>query len=417
MSPFLEYLYKLRNRGSTYGLDRIKELTSALGNPEEAYPIIHVAGTNGKGSVCAMLASIYQANGYKVGLFTSPHLIELGERIQTNGKNMPMAEIERYIHTIKPIAEKMEKEKEGMHPSFFEIMTAIAFTRFKEEGVDLAVVETGLGGRLDSTNVVMPEVSVITSISLDHCDMLGSTVAEIAGEKAGIIKPGVPVVTGWLEPSAMAKISTVAAEKKSPLYELKKKVADCPVTNLMGSFQRRNAALAVQAVKLLASLFPVRDAMVQKALHQVELPGRWQVLPSSPPLILDACHNQGGVTCLLENLQAIQKPFTVWIAAMGEDRAKEVIEAVTPLAEKIVFFTPDQPRACSFSKMLALTPSRFQSKVQEGNWHDLKSEMGRIGEIEVKNVVVTGSIYLVGHVLSFLKKGTGSNLPNLQDIF
>ena len=417
MSPFLEYLYKLRNRGSTYGLDRIKELTCVLGNPEEAYPIIHVAGTNGKGSVCAMLASIYQTNGYKVGLFTSPHLIELGERIQINGRNMPMAEIERYIHMIKPIAEKMEKEKEGMHPSFFEIMTAIAFARFKEEGVDLAVVETGLGGRLDSTNVVIPKVSVITSISLDHCDMLGSTVAEIAGEKAGIIKPGVPVVTGWLEPSAMAKISSVAANQKAPLHKLDKRVEDCPTTNLYGSFQRRNAALALQVVKLLGRLFPVEDIMVHEALLHVELPGRWQVLPSSPPLILDACHNQGGVICLLENLQTLQKPYTVWMAAMGEDRAKEVIEAVTPLAEKIVYFTPDQPRACSFSKMLALTPSRFRSKIQEGNWHDLKSEMDGIGEVGEKNVVITGSIYLVGHVLSFLKKGAGSNSPNLQDIF
>jgi dihydrofolate synthase/folylpolyglutamate synthase len=417
MSPFLEYLYKLRNRGSTYGLERIKVLTRALGNPEEAYPVIHVAGTNGKGSVCAMLASIYQENGYKVGLFTSPHLMELGERIQINGQNMPMAEIESYIRIIQPIAEEMESEKKGMHPSFFEIMTAIAFARFKEEGVDLAVVETGLGGRLDSTNVVMPSVSVITSISLDHCDMLGSTVAEIAGEKAGIIKPGVPVVTGWLESAAMAKISTVAAEKKSPLYEVKKKVADCPLTNLQGSFQRRNAALAVQAVKLLVSHFPLQDETVQGALQYVRLPGRWQVLPGSPPMILDACHNQGGVTCLLENLQTIQKPFTVWIAAMGEDRAREVIEAVTPLAEKIVYFTADQPRACSFLKMLALTPSRFRSKVQEGNWNDLKTEIGRINEIKVKNVVVTGSIYLVGHVLSFFKKGTGSNFSNLQDIF
>jgi dihydrofolate synthase/folylpolyglutamate synthase len=417
MSPFLEYLYKLRNRGSTYGLDRIKELTCALGNPEEAYPIIHVAGTNGKGSVCAMLASIYQTNGYKVGLFTSPHLIELGERIQINGRNMPMAEIERYIHMIKPIAEKMEKEKEGMYPSFFEIMTAIAFARFKEEGVDLAVVETGLGGRLDSTNVVIPKVSVITSISLDHCDMLGSTVAEIAGEKAGIIKPGVPVVTGWLEPSAMAKISSVAANQKAPLHKLDKRVEDCPTTNLYGSFQRRNAALAVQAVKLLGRLFPVEDIMVHEALLHVELPGRWQVLPSTPTIILDACHNQGGVICLLENLQTLQKPYTVWMAAMGEDRAKEVIEAVTPFAEKIVYFTPDQPRACSFSKMLALTPFRFRSKIQEGNWHDLKSEMDGIGEVGEKNVVITGSIYLVGHVLSFLKKGAGSNSPNLQDIF
>ena len=159
-----------------------------LGNPHLGFPVIHVAGTNGKGSVCAMLDSIYRANGYKVGLFSSPHLIELGERIRINGENITEAEINQWVEQIKPIAQKMEEDESENHPTFFEFMTAIAFLNFQKQGVDLAIIETGLGGRLDSTNVVIPELSIITSISKDHCAILGDTLEKITGEKAGIIK-------------------------------------------------------------------------------------------------------------------------------------------------------------------------------------------------------------------------------------
>ena len=188
MNHWLDYLFNLRNQGSLLGLERMRILSERLKNPERSFPIIHVAGTNGKGSVCSMLASIYQSNDYNVGLFSSPHLIDLGERIQLNGENMSLDEMERMVDRIRPIAEEMEKEQEGMHPTFFEIMTAVAFLRFQERKVDLAILETGLGGRLDSTNVVTPELSIITSISLDHCEILGSRISEIAREKAGIIK-------------------------------------------------------------------------------------------------------------------------------------------------------------------------------------------------------------------------------------
>ena len=416
MSEFLDYLYKLRNRGSAYGLERMRTLVCALGNPQNAYPVIHVAGTNGKGSVCAMLASIYQANGYKVGLFTSPHLVELGERIQINGEIMPMTDIERSVRSIQPIAEDMDRMKEGMHPTFFEIMTAVAFSRFKEECVDVAIIETGLGGRLDSTNVVIPELSIITSISLDHCDMLGSNLDEIAGEKAGIIKAGIPVVTGWLPSAAISRISVTASRENAPLHELNMEIAQCPQTNLQGSFQRRNAALASHAVNILNPLLPIENKTCQKGLLQVNLPGRWQVILGKPTLVLDACHNQGGVISLLENLQTLEKPFIVWVAAFGSDRAKEVIEAVSPLADRLVFFTSPQPRACSFADMLAVTPLLFHSKVTHGNWGDLDKEFDQIRAHPKKNLVVTGSIYLVGHVLSFLQNMADGNNSELQDI-
>ncbi len=416
MSEFLDYLYKLRNRGSDYGLDRIHSLVCALGNPQNSYPVIHVAGTNGKGSVCAMLASMYQANGYKVGLFTSPHLIELGERIQINGEIMPMTDIERFIRCIQPIAADMESKKAGMHPTFFEVMTAVAFSRFKEECVDLVILETGLGGRLDSTNVVIPAISIITSISLDHCDLLGSTLEEIAEEKAGIIKAGIPVITGWLPPVAISRIASIAAKKNAPLHELNIEANQCPKTNLQGSFQRRNAALAVHAVNILNPLFPVEKKDCQEGLLHVNLPGRWQVVPGNPTVVLDACHNQGGVRSLLENLKTLEKPLIVWVAAFGSDRAKEVMEAVSPLADQVVFFTSSEPRACSFQEMLAVTSPLFHSKMSHGNWNDLQAEFKKIGLHNKKDLVVTGSIYLVGHVLAFLQNMSGGNNSELQDI-
>ena len=198
----LEYLYSLRNQGSGYGIERMERLLSKMDSSIFSFSVVHVAGTNGKGSTYAMLDSIYRENGYKVGMFSSPHLVELGERIRVNGRILDEKDLNLHVERLKPLAEQVENENAGMHPTFFEFMTAIAFSVFHEQNIDLAVIETGLGGRLDSTNVVNPEISVITTISFDHCHLLGHTIEEIAREKAGIIKPGRPVLTGWLSTEA-----------------------------------------------------------------------------------------------------------------------------------------------------------------------------------------------------------------------
>ena len=225
MKDLYAYLYSLRNQGSSYGIERMELLLDKIGRKMLNIPVIHVAGTNGKGSTCAMLDAIYRENGYKVGLFSSPHLVDLGERIRVNGKILSMDKLLGHIHVLKPYAEEIEGEFRGMHPSFFEIMTAVAFCEFAGEKVDLVVLETGLGGRLDSTNVVDPVVSVITTISLDHCHILGDTVEKIAFEKAGIVKAGRPVITGWLSFSANEVVRKVALEKNSSFFTL----ADQPV--------------------------------------------------------------------------------------------------------------------------------------------------------------------------------------------
>ena len=416
MNHWLDYLFNLRNQGSLLGLERMRILSERLKNPERSFPIIHVAGTNGKGSVCSMLSSIYQSNDYNVGLFSSPHLIDLGERIQLNGENMSLDEMERMVDRIRPIAEEMEKEQEGMHPTFFEIMTAVAFLRFQERKVDLAILETGLGGRLDSTNVVTPELSIITSISLDHCEILGSRISEIAREKAGIIKKEKPILTGWLPEEAKNEIEQVAIRRKSEFFYLNIPNIECPKTNLIGDFQRRNAALAQKGVEILESEFPVSDKITAKAFKEVKLPGRWQVIQEKPKVVLDACHNVGGLECLKENLDQLEKPYTVWLSAIGQDRARDLMEFFLPIAEEVVFFTPNMPRACTYQEMISLTPMKFHSKCRQGNWEKIDLEYEKSINNPRQNLLVTGSIYLLGRLLSVLKKdGLNSSLSELQD--
>ncbi|MEM8550659.1 MAG: Mur ligase family protein, partial [Verrucomicrobiota bacterium] len=256
MNATERYLYGLRNRGSKYGLERMQRLVEALGYPQLSYPVIHVAGTNGKGSVCAMLESIYRHAGYRVGLLTSPHLVHLGERVQVDRMPLSDRQITAYVDQLRPVAESLSRGKADTHPTFFELIAAIGFLHFRQEQVDLAVIETGLGGRLDATNVVEPLASVITSIGLDHTEILGDTLAVIAGEKAGIIKTGRPVVLGGLEDEAETVIRRRAAELGASISSIAAAYshsADYPETNLAGTYQRINAATASLTAEVLVS--------------------------------------------------------------------------------------------------------------------------------------------------------------------
>ena len=416
MSDFLNYLYSLRNKGSSYGIERMLEFTQRLGNPQNSFPSIHVAGTNGKGSVCSMLSSIYLENGYKVGMFTSPHLVELGERVQVNGEILSFEEIERIVNEIRPVAEEMEAEKPGMHPTFFEVMTAVAFLTFQSQKVDLAVLETGLGGRLDSTNVVTPELSVITSISLDHCEILGSEIPEIANEKAGIVKEGIPVLSGILPPDALLVIQEVAQKRGAPHFDLMNMNADqYPETNLDGYYQRRNAALAKKSVQILNARFPIEKENTLRGLQKVKLRGRWQFVSGSPPLLLDASHNQEGFIGLIENLSELNQSFTAWIGAMGADRGKKLIEAITSFEpNRIVLFQPEQPRACSHELLKSMIPNAYQGRISFGAWNNIGRELRQCNNDPL--VLVTGSIYLVGRVLSEIDNRSDSDNSSLQDL-
>jgi dihydrofolate synthase/folylpolyglutamate synthase len=387
-----------------------------LGNPQNDFPIIHVAGTNGKGSVCAMLDSIYRTNGYRVGLFSSPHLIELGERVRVDGKNITENEIQERVRQLKPIAQKMEDDGADGHPTFFEFMTAIAFLTFQKSRVDLAIIETGLGGRLDSTNVVTPKLSIITTISKDHCAILGDTLEEIATEKAGIIKREVPVLIGNLPTCAHEVVQKIAFQQDAPFYTISHlKEEKYPKTNLVGSYQIRNAALAFQSTELLEQTLPIQSNLTSKGLNTVNIPGRWQVIDGSSTIILDACHNADGALCLKENLETLTQKPEIWIGVLGEDRAEDIMKVVIEFACSLKLFEVQQPRACSIDYLRSLIPDSFCGEVIDFDLEKAKEEFKK--STSNKTILVTGSIYLIGDILSLLADQDFDSKVDWNDLF
>lgn len=416
MNETLSYLYNLRNRGSSFGIDRMSRFIELLEFPQESFPIIHVAGTNGKGSVCAMLDSIYRANGYNVGLFSSPHLVELGERVRVNGRNITDEQIQGWVGKLKSIAQQMEAEKKDNHPTFFEFMTAIAFLFFKQNKVDLAIIETGLGGRLDSTNVVKPELSIITTISKDHCSILGDCLEGIAKEKAGIIKEKTPVLVGWLCSATFEVVRLIAEARRAPFHTVQGLASnEWPSTNMQGSYQNQNASIALRASDILNYKLPVAPNKSKAALKDVKMLGRWQTIEGKPKIILDACHNSAGALCLRENLKNLQEKPEIWIGVLGEDRAKDIIAVVADFAKSIKLFEVNQPRACSFAFLRSIIPKSFKGEVVN---FELQKVKERLFYSDSKNtILVTGSIYLIGDILSLLKSSNFEQKFNWSDIF
>ncbi|MGC6456675.1 MAG: bifunctional folylpolyglutamate synthase/dihydrofolate synthase [Coraliomargaritaceae bacterium] len=415
-SETTDYLYSLRERGSQYGLQRMQRFVAALGNPHKQFPLIHVAGTNGKGSVCAMLETLYQNNGYKTGLFTSPHLVHLGERVQVNRCPLTMEDIDRYTSRLRTVAEDLDEETPGSHPTFFEFMAAMAFLHFAESKVNIALIETGLGGRLDATNIVDPELSIITTISLDHTEMLGETLTEIAGEKAGIVKPKKPILIGHLPPEAQTVVRRIAAERSSPLLKLEKRFPtreDLPETNLFGAFQRINAGLALQATEILSKSFPIRSI---QAFRHVDWPGRWQKLEiSKRTLILDATHNPEGAQQLTDSLSSLNNKPIVVAGTLGEERGRHLMQAIAPYAREVYLVEPNQPRALPATYLQNCLPAESTFPIHASQVEALFSQDEcKIGE-PGDTIVCTGSIYLIGEILQRLQGSQPDTKGNLQD--
>ena len=408
------YLFGLKPQGTKFGIDRMRRLADALGHPERGLPVIHVAGTNGKGSVSAMLDAILHAAGWRVGLYTSPHLVKLGERVQVDRHSLPDREIAAYVRELDPLAKRIEQASPGDHPSFFEYMTAMALLQFTRQHCHIGVIETGLGGRLDATNIVMPEVSVITSIAKDHCEFLGAELAQIATEKAGIIKPGRPVVIGRLPAEAERVIRAVAAERGAPLTSVADvyghDLARYPATNLEGDYQQWNAATATLAVRALDPRWRITDDAIARGLKHVDWPGRWQRVTIGGRLaILDASHNPEGAQVLDANLAKLraetgQAPVII-TGALGRDRARALIETVAKHAKEIHLVVPGQPRSCSYAELEALVPTNFGGKVVRATVEGLfpAAEVCSAGDAN-DTLVVTGSIYLLGEVMARLGK-------------
>ena len=329
------------------GLDRMRKILSALGDPQLKFRSIHVAGTNGKGSVCAMLDSILRETGQKVGLFTSPHLFRWEERIKVDGKEIRNWRLEIGNSKLAGLAKQLNIE---LTP--FEMITAIAFDYFAEEAVDIAVVEVGMGGRLDATNVINPQVSVITNIDLDHTEYLGDTIEKIAFEKAGIIKKGVPVITAERKAKALKVIKKICNEKEAGCWVLGEEAglpagqAGLEVGNrsrLLGVHQRKNEAVAVKTAELLG----IKRSIINKGLKKAVWPGRFQILSKKPMVIVDGAHNPAGAKALAGSIKEmkIKKPRTLVLGFQGYKNIKEIIEVIAPIADKIIVTRSTHPQA------------------------------------------------------------------------
>ncbi len=405
------YLLSLKESiGPKYGIDRMRLLAERLEHPERRYPVIHVAGTNGKGSVCAMLEAIYRRTGCVTGLYTSPHLVFLGERVQVNRAMLTPEEICAYTEELRPHAEALAAAHPDDAPTFFEFMTAMAFVHFVRKAVGIGLIEVGLGGRLDATNVVQPQLSVITSIGLDHTELLGNTLSEIAVEKAGIIKPEVPVVIGRLPGEAEEIVRTIAASRRAPVYGVREIFGEdwttYPATRLEGSYQRVNAATATLATQVLNDLLPVSDDDCAAGLRETEWAARWERFPLADgrTLILDASHNAEGAQTLDENLSRLRletgRTPIIMVGALGEYRARVLLGVTVKHAREIVLLQPKQPRATPLAELQKFIPSSFRGLVHLGRVEEIfpapgACALGTPGD----TLVVTGSIYLLGEIL------------------
>jgi dihydrofolate synthase / folylpolyglutamate synthase len=380
-SEAIKYLASLEKFGINLGLARITGLLDELGDPQLKFRSLHVAGTNGKGSTCAMMAAILKEAGFKVGLYTSPHLLDFTERVQINGKNISKKEFAEGLGIIKKTARKPRLLEE---PTVFEVLTALAFWYFAKKKVDYAIVEVGMGGRLDATSVITPLVSVITNIDLEHTAVLGKTLAKIAAEKSAIIKPGVPVVTAETKSEALRVMKDQADKNKSLLVQVSSQ-GEGFKTGLLGKHQKVNAACAVAAVRLAG--IKVDNPTVVAGLKKVEWPGRFQVVKKRPLTILDGAHNPAGARVLTATLEQ-QFPGEKFTFIIGVQKDKDVAAMLTEfkkVAKEIIITR-------SSNKAAADTVSQKKS-----------ISLNKALELSVgEDRIITGSLFLVADAIKYL---------------
>ncbi len=403
-----------------FNLDRMFALMESLGNPQKKYPIIHVAGTKGKGSTSALCASALKAAGYKVGLYTSPHLEDYVERIRVNGRPITHSRMVKLVEEIKPAVAKIP------HLTTFEITTALGFLAFARAGVDAAVIEVGLGGRLDATNVVTPKVSVITSLSMDHMAVLGDTLGKIAGEKAGIIKQGVPVVSSPQKKEALEVILRVAEDKSAPtilggqryrisIIEISLDGQTVQLTDnlqpstftfklpLLGSHQLINAATAYAALK--ASGLRISNAAIQKGFSQVKWQARFEVVRRDPPVIFDSAHNDNSFARLRETLDAYFPGKEVYLifGASEDKNIPGMFRELRSKIRKVIVTRADHPRALEVEKIQTLA---VQAGLQSEAVTPVSSALARALELSANDgsiVLSAGSMFVTAEVMTAWK--------------
>jgi dihydrofolate synthase/folylpolyglutamate synthase len=418
----IDYLYSLQKQGIKLSLTNSFKLMEMLGGPHRKFPTVHVAGTNGKGSTAAFIAGILQAAGYRVGLYTSPHLIDFTERIRINNTPITEATVVELARRLRDGC-RMATAGDGfglLNPTFFEVTTALAFAYFAEEGIDIGVIETGMGGRLDSTNVITPLVSVITNIDLEHQEFLGNTLTMIAGEKAGIIKTGVPVVTGAVHPEAISVIEREAAAHNAAVHRLgrdfmpknimqgRNQVFDYHGISgsfpevrigMLGAYQVENACLAMATIECLRNAgMTVGEPAVRRGLEQTYWEGRMEQVSSHPDIYLDGAHNPASAKKLAEAVGSIRTAYRRVILVIGILKDKDhsgILSELIPVVDHVVATKPQYFRAID-DHMLAAEIAKWHASVDRADTVQNAVAKARMTASPDDLILVTGSLYVVG---------------------
>lgn len=416
------YLFGLQKFGMKFGLDNITRLLAAFDGPHRTFRSVHVAGTNGKGSTAAMIESVLRTGGLRTGLFTSPHLVSFTERIRVNGEEIPEEEVVNLAAEVRQVAEGMD----DFYPTFFEVVTTMAFLYFRKMQVDWAVIETGLGGRLDATNVIQPEVSVITLIDYDHREFLGNSLAEIAAEKAGIIKQHRPVISADQPGDALHILHARAAALDAPLLVYGKDfvsevISDEPgsvifnyvgtrrydsvTLPLAGLHQATNASLAAKAAEVIQEDHPALKLDIIKGLSQVCWPGRLEMISDDPPILIDGAHNPHAAAVLAAHLRRLlgsrYERIIAVFGIMGDKDIKGILQPLLPVADEIIVTAPAYGRAATPSALVSLTASlgyKARSSQTVAEAIGLARSLCRDGDL----IVVTGSFYTIGEAKEVL---------------
>lgn len=415
-----EHLRIVRYNSDNFNLDRMRALLKKLGNPQDQFRSVHIAGTKGKGSTCAMVAAMLEANGYKVGVYSSPHLIDVRERIVINGEMIPEADFARIIRTIEPHAAKVRPT-----PSYFDVLTAAAFKFFAEQKVEIAVIETGLGGRLDSTNVIKPEVTAITSISKDHMQQLGNTLPKIAAEKAGIFKTGIPALTVEQPPEVEAVLKKTAEQVGAPFdvtgktiefsyrFESSRMLGPhnrvCLTTPnsrfehlavpLLGEHQAINCGLALSIIDRLKTRgIALNDARSMEGLARTRIPGRMEMVSQNPRVLVDGAHNAASIDALFRAIgQHI--PYDSMVVIFGCCADKDVagmLERITTGADKVIFTRVDNIRSADPFELASRYTELYGKMAQVAPTLEGALSIANRAVTKEDLICITGSFYLVG---------------------
>lgn len=428
-----EYIEETARFNIKLGLSRTEKILELLGNPHKKLKFIHIAGTNGKGSTTAMISTILKEAGYKVGMYTSPYIEEFEERIQIDGNNISKEDLAELITKVSKAVEKTI-ELGYDNPTQFEIITCAGFLYFYEKNVDFAVIEVGLGGRLDATNVITPILSIITSISYDHMDILGNTLYEIAYEKAGIIKEGIPVILYPQEKEAGDVIKKVAKERKAPIIEVKRESAKLISSKeieiegkvsyiqnikvntsnneynidlaLLGKHQLLNCATAVFAVEELENFgIVITKDNVLNALKKVKWMGRFEILKREPLVVIDGAHNIDGIRKLKESVECYLKydKLILIVGILGDKQVESMIQVIAPMADKIICVTPHNERAKSASQLMDIV-KKYNGSSQAVEDYEKAYKLGLSYCNKEDLLLICGSLYMIGDMRKAIRK-------------